>query len=147
MRSLEGGLVTFKIAQHPVGMTPIGGPMTIELDTSIRDAAALILDPDLQGSVLVVCVDEVQQDGPPLYTGIGRDSEGVYLEVGRDKEGAFLEGSDGIRRLKAVDADMLELAIELSPDAVLLKEMSFENLTSREYPVSFIGDFAPSPGF
>ena len=121
MRSLEGDLVTFKLAQQPVVMTSIGEPMTTELDTSIRDAAALILDPDLQGSVLVVCVDEVQQDGPPLYTGIGRDSEGVYLEVGRDKEGAYLEGTDGIRRLTAVDADMLELAIELSPDAVVLK--------------------------
>lgn len=147
MRPIEGDLVTFKLAQQPVVMTSIGEPMTTELDTSIRDAAALILDPDLQGSVLVVCVDEVQQDGPPLYTGIGRDSEGVYLEVGRDKEGAYLEGTDGIRRLTAVDADMLELAIELSPDAVVLKEMSFETLTSREYPVSFIGDFAPSPGF
>ncbi|CAH1689761.1 conserved hypothetical protein [Hyphomicrobiales bacterium] len=123
--------------------------MTTELDTSIRNAAALILDPDLQGSVLVVCVDKIPEDlgAPPLYTGIGRDSDGVYLEVGRGSDGAFLEGTDGIRRLTSVDAELLDLAIELSPEAAVLKEMSFETGASREYPVSFIGDFAPTPGF
>lgn len=106
-------------------------------DFEIKDAATLILDPDLQGSVLVIFVDrEPQEADPKHFRGLGCDDEGVFLET--------FEGD--VRRLPSVEVQDFELAFEFNPAQTLLKEMSYATGRAREYGVNFLDNFVPNAG-
>ena len=106
-------------------------------DIEIKDAAALVLNRDLQGSTLIIFVDREPQDSDPIeFRALGCDEDGVYLEL--------MEG--GIRRLPSVTPDDFELAIQFNPTQTILTEMSYPTGASRHYPVNFLEGFAPSMG-
>jgi len=105
----------------------------IEEQPLLLDAATLVINPDLQGSSLIVLVGFTPDANAPVtFTGVGCEDGLVYLER-----------ANGERHpLPSVNPADFELAISLNSSQTFLREMGFDG-DSREYPISWVDEFAP----